>query len=61
MLENIRLVLSGDTGLIQGNKDLFYNDLHFCKIYSRRLDALYRDVLNLIFNLILQEDYMLKT
>ncbi len=50
-IENIRLVLSGDTGLIQGNKDLFYNDFTFLQdLFEGDVDALYRDVLNLIFN-----------
>ena len=44
-------MLSGDTGLIQGNKDLFYNDFTFLQdLFEGDVDALYRDVLNLIFN-----------
>jgi len=50
-IENIRLVLNGDTGLMQGNRDLFYNDFTFLQdVFKGDVDALYKDILNLIFN-----------
>ena len=43
-------MLSGDTGLIQEIKTYSIMTLHFARFIRGDVDALYRDVLNLIFN-----------